>query len=87
MGFTHNRMPAIGRVSDNVFYVQGYSGHGVALTHLGGRLVAEAVAGTAERFDVFNRIKHLPFPGGQLMRVPLLFMGATYYSIRDALSV
>tara|TARA_R110000868_G_scaffold120477_2_gene319739 strand:+ start:36722 stop:38020 length:1299 start_codon:yes stop_codon:yes gene_type:complete len=85
MGFTYNRMPAIGRVQDNVFYAQGYSGHGVALTHLGGRLVAEAVAGTAERFDVFNRIKHMPFPGGKLLRVPMLFMGANYYSIRDAL--
>ena len=85
MGFTYNRMPAIGRASENVFYAQGYSGHGVALTHLGGKLVAEAVAGTAERFDVFARIKHMPFPGGKALRVPMLFMGATYYSIVDAL--
>ena len=85
MGFTYNRMPAIGKVSDNVFYAQGYSGHGVALTHLGGKLVAEAVAGTAERFDVFNRINHMPFPGGKLLRVPMLFMGAMYYTFKDAL--
>lgn len=85
MGFTYSRMPAMGRVSDNVFYAQGYSGHGVALAHLGGRLVAEAVAGTAERFDVFARIKHLPFPGGKVLRVPMVFMGAMYYSLMDAL--
>ncbi len=85
MGFTYNRLPDIGRISKNSFYAQGYSGHGVALAHLGGQLVAEAVTGTAERFDVFDRIKHLPFPGGKMFQVPMLYFGTMYYSLLDAL--
>ena len=48
----------------NVYYLQGFSGHGIALTGMAGKLVAEAIAGQAERFDVFTRIPHRDFPGG-----------------------
>ena len=67
-----NRAPDFGRVAPNLYYLQGFSGHGVAATLLGGRLVAEAVAGQAERFDLFARLKHRNFPGGPLLRMPSL---------------
>jgi gamma-glutamylputrescine oxidase len=68
-----------------VFYLQGFSGHGMSLTALGGKLVAEAVAGTAERFDVFARIPHRDFPGGALLRRPSLVLAMLYYRLRDLL--
>lgn len=79
-----NRAPDFGRLGDNLYYLQGFSGHGVALTGLAGRLVAEAVAGQAGRFDVFARLKHRAFPGGAILRVPSLVLGTLFYRLRDA---
>ena len=88
-----NRAPDFGRLSDlnggrehaNVYYLQGFSGHGLALTGLAGQLVAEAIAGDAERFDTFARIRHRSFPGGRLLRTPALVAGMAYYRLKDLL--
>jgi gamma-glutamylputrescine oxidase len=85
LDITMSRAPDFGRLAPNVFYLQGFSGHGMALTGLAGKLVAEAVAGTAERFDVFARIPHRDFPGGPLLRRPSLMMAMLYYRLRDLL--
>jgi gamma-glutamylputrescine oxidase len=82
---TLNRAPDFGRLAPNVFYLQGFSGHGLTLTGIAGKLVAEAIAGTAERFDVFTRIPHRGFPGGMAMRRPMLVLAMMYYRIRDLL--
>jgi gamma-glutamylputrescine oxidase len=57
----------------------------VALTGLAGKLVAEAIAGQAERFDVFAKIPHARFPGGRRLRVPALLLATTYFRLRDML--
>jgi gamma-glutamylputrescine oxidase len=80
-----NRAPDFGRLGHNLYYLQGFSGHGVALTGLAGQLVAEAVAGQAGRFDVFARLQHRAFPGGALLRTPSLALGMLWYRLRDAL--
>jgi gamma-glutamylputrescine oxidase len=80
---TMNRAPDFGRVADNVYYLQGFSGHGLALTGLAGRLVAEAIRGTASRFDLFARIRHRQFPGGRWFRTPLLVLAMAWYRLRD----
>jgi gamma-glutamylputrescine oxidase len=83
-----SRAPDFGRLSeygDRVYYLQGFSGHGLALTGLAGKLVAEAIAGDASRFDVFARLKHLPFPGGTALRTPALVLGMAYARLRDLL--
>jgi gamma-glutamylputrescine oxidase len=85
LAITMNRLPHFGRLGDNAYFAQGFSGQGVALTSLAGKLIAEAVAGTAERFDVFARIPHRNFPGGTLLRYPGLVLGMLYYSLRDRL--
>ena len=82
---TMNRAPDFGRIGDNIYYLQGFSGHGLALTGMAGKLAAEAIAGQAERFDLIARLKHLPFPGGRLMRTPALVLGMLYYQIKDLL--
>ncbi|MCK2182566.1 NAD(P)/FAD-dependent oxidoreductase [Halomonas getboli] len=84
---TLNRLPQFGVINDNVYYAQGYSGHGVTCTHLAGRLIAEAMTGREERFDAFAGLPHLPFPGGRMLRVPLSAMGAWYYETRDRLGI
>ncbi len=80
-----NRAPHFGRLGANLYFAQGFSGHGMALTSLAGQLIAEAIAGDAERFDVFARIPHRDFPGGRLFRVPALLLGTFYYRLRDLL--
>jgi gamma-glutamylputrescine oxidase len=80
-----NRAPDFGRVGDKVYYLQGFSGHGVALTGLAGQLVAEAIAGQSERFDVFARLRHREFPGGPLLRTPTLALGMLWHRLKDTL--
>lgn len=82
---TMNMAPHFGRLGGNVYFLQGFSGHGVALSGMAGKLVAEAIAGQASRFDLLSRIRHMPFPGGRLMRTPALVLGMWYYRLRDAL--
>lgn len=86
LAITLNRMPHFDRVEDNLFVAQGYSGHGVALATLGGKLMAEAISGTAEKFDTFAKVPTPTFPGGTLLRYPGLVAGMLYYSMRDRLS-
>jgi gamma-glutamylputrescine oxidase len=80
-----NRAPDFGRLDSNLFYLQGFSGHGVALTGLAGKVVAEAVAGQAEHFDVFAKLQHRKFPGGSLLRTPSLVLGMAYHQLKDLL--
>ena len=82
---TLNMAPHFGRLGHNLYFVQGFSGHGLALSGMAGLMVAEAISGQAERFDLLARVRHLPFPGGALMRTPALVLGMWYYRLRDAL--
>jgi gamma-glutamylputrescine oxidase len=83
LDITMSRAPNFGRLAANVYYLQGFSGHGVALAGLAGKLASEAIAGTAERFDVFARIPHRDFPGGRMFRRPSLMLAMLYYRLRD----
>lgn len=78
-----NRGPDFGRVADNIYYLQGFSGHGVALAGLAGQLAGQAIAGQAERFDLFARLRHHDFPGGQALRTPTLALAMWYQQLRD----
>jgi gamma-glutamylputrescine oxidase len=79
------RLPAAAGGPQNVYYLQGFSGHGLALAGLAGRLVAEAMAGDASRFDVFAQLRHRPFPGGELLRMPALVLAMAWFRLRDML--
>ncbi len=85
LAITRTRLPHFARLAPDVFVAHGYSGHGVAMATFAGRLIAEAVAGTAERFDVMASLDPPPFPGGTLFRLPLLAAGMLYYGLRDRL--
>lgn len=82
---TMNRAPDFNRLAPNVYYLQGFSGHGIALTGIAGQLVAESIAGQAERFDVFTKLRHRKFPGGAALRMPALVLAMAWYRMRDLL--
>jgi gamma-glutamylputrescine oxidase len=85
IGVTYNRVPQLGRLQKNILYSQGYSGHGVNVTHLAGQIMADAVAGTLERFDVFANIPHVVIPGAHHFRKPMVSLGMLYYQLKDRL--
>ena len=86
IGITVDRIPHFGMVGKNSYFVQGFSGHGVALTGVVAEIIADAVAGDTRRFDTFAAIRHLPFPGG-FLRTPVLALGMSYYKFKDRLRI
>ena len=85
LDITLNRAPHFGRLAPDVWFLQGFSGHGLALTGIAGQIAAEAMAGSSERFDVFARIPHRDFPGGRALRRPALMLAMLWYRLRDLL--
>jgi len=82
---TVNRAPDFGRIDPNIYYLQGFSGHGLALTGMAGRVAAEAIRGSADRFDLFARLRHRRFPGGRALRTPALVLAMAWFRLRDLL--
>ena len=80
-----NRIPQLGRIGENSYYAQGYSGHGLAPSHLAGKIIADAIGGDLERFDVFERIGHWKLPGGKWFANPALALGMLYYRMKEIL--
>ena len=85
LAVTQNRLPSFRRVDRNIFSASGYSGHGVAMATFAGKILAEAISGQAEKFDIMASLPQLKFPGGHLMRWPLLVLGMSYYALKDKL--
>ncbi|MFN4131182.1 MAG: NAD(P)/FAD-dependent oxidoreductase [Paracoccaceae bacterium] len=87
LAITMNRMPAFMRPAPNVLSASGYSGHGVAMATLAGKMMAQAVQGQASGFDLMESLPQPRFPGGVALRWPLLVAAMTWFSLRDRLGV
>ena len=85
VAITLKRMPHFGRLAPNIVFAHGYSGQGINIATLGGKLVAEAVAGQAERFDIMAKLDTPKFPGGTWLRYPGLVAGMIFYAMKDRL--
>ncbi|MCX2523818.1 NAD(P)/FAD-dependent oxidoreductase [Larsenimonas rhizosphaerae] len=85
VAITRNRAPHLGRHGEHLYYADGYSGHGLALAGLAGKLLCEAIAGKPRRFDHFAALKHRSFPGGQRLRTPLLVLATSFFKLKDRL--
>ncbi|MEM9970450.1 MAG: FAD-binding oxidoreductase [Pseudomonadota bacterium] len=87
LGITITRLPMLRRLGKSTIAAGGFSGHGVSITGLTGKIIAEAVAGQAGRFDLMSELPTGRFPGGRRARMPLLTLGMTWYSLRDRLGI
>jgi len=85
IGIVLNRVPLLGRIHGNVYYCQGYSGHGVNATHILGEVTADAIAGTMETFDLFANYPHFRIPGSQWVGNQLIALGMLYFRLKDLL--
>lgn len=83
MGIVINRIPQLGKVSDNVYYAQGYSGHGVALTHIVAEIMAQAISGSMQKFDIFAAVKHTRLPFGDWASSQMMGLGMWYYLLME----
>jgi glycine/D-amino acid oxidase-like deaminating enzyme len=83
IGIVINRVPVLGRINKNVYYCQGYSGHGVNATHVMGEVVADAITGTMEKFDLFANMRHFRLPGPRWMGNQIIALGMLYYRMKD----
>ena len=85
IGIVLNRIPAVGRINKNIYYCQGYSGHGVSATHVMSEIVSDGVAGTMEKFDLFADMGHFRIPGSQWFGNQIIALGMLYYKMKDKL--
>ena len=85
IGIVLNRVLALGRIGGNVYYCQGYSGHGVNATHIMGEILADAIAGTLEKFDLFAGMKQFRLPVPRWMGNQIIALGMLYYRLKDLL--
>ncbi|RXU67682.1 MULTISPECIES: NAD(P)/FAD-dependent oxidoreductase [Pseudomonas] len=85
MGIVINRIPQLGKLSDNVWYCQGYSGHGVATSHIMGEIMAEALTGHLGHYDTFAACQHIRVPLGDQLGNPMLAAGMWYYQMLEKL--
>ncbi|MEL6748516.1 MAG: FAD-dependent oxidoreductase, partial [Pseudomonadota bacterium] len=85
LAITRSRLPHFEQVAPGVLSAGGYSGHGVALATLAGEIIADAVGGTMDRFDLMAGLPTPAFPGGTLLRWPGLVLGMTWFALRDRL--
>jgi gamma-glutamylputrescine oxidase len=84
---TMTRIPHFGQIGDSIYFIHGYSGHGVTATHLAGRLISEAIDASPARFRQFSDLPFYPLPGGRLFRVPLSVLGSWWYIARDKFGI
>jgi len=83
LAITMNRLPHVGKLGSNIFYAQGFSGHGVGTATLAGKIMAQAIQGNHTNFNVFEKLPTYPFPGGRTLRWPMMVLGMMYYALRD----
>lgn len=83
-GISINRIPQLGKITDNVFYAQGYSGHGIATSHIVGEIMANAIAGQTKDFEVFSNVKHWRFPVGRTLGNIGMAVGMWYFQMLEA---
>ncbi|WP_458379355.1 NAD(P)/FAD-dependent oxidoreductase [Pseudomonas chlororaphis] len=85
MGIVINRIPQLGKLSENVWYCQGYSGHGIATSHIMGEIMAQAITGHLGDYDTFAACQHIRVPFGDQLGNPMLAAGMWYYQMLERL--
>jgi gamma-glutamylputrescine oxidase len=87
LAITRSRIPHFARLRPGLWSASGYSGHGIAMGVLAGQIVAKAIAGELEKFDLMSSVPTPAFPGGVRLRAPLLALAMSWYAIRDRLGI
>lgn len=87
LAITRSRLPHLAAPAPGLLSASGYSGHGVALATLAGRLLAEASRGPSADFEAMATLPCPRFPGGTALRHPLLVLAMSWFALRDRLGL
>ena len=87
VAITANRFPHIGAINRDIYFAQGYSGHGLALTTMVGKMLAQTLVSDNSNFPLFEKIYHRNFPGFGVIDTPLLVLAMSYFKIKDFLGL
>ena len=87
LAITMKRLPYLAQVAPGVLSASGYSGHGLGTATHAGWLMARAVMGESDGFDTMSALPAPTFPGGGMMRTPLLALAMSWYALRDRLGL
>jgi len=82
-GIIINRIPALGRIDDNVYYAQGYSGHGIASSHIMAEILADKLTGNHAMFDLISTLKHTRLPVGPKIGSAIIALGMLYHRLKQ----
>ncbi|MFT4793806.1 MAG: gamma-glutamylputrescine oxidase [Paracoccaceae bacterium] len=85
LAITMSRLPMFEEIAPGVLNASGYSGSGVALATMAGRLLAQAIKVDRTGFDAMADLPTPTFPGGAAMRKPTLVAAMLLARLRDAL--
>ena len=80
------KIPQLGKIAKNIFYSQGYSGHGVAPTHMAAKVIADAIDGDDEVLNTLSSVNHIQLPGGKWFSSPATAIGMMYYQLKDKIA-
>ena len=80
------KIPQLGRIDNNILYSQGYSGHGVAPTHMAAKVIADAIDGDDEVLNTLSSVNHIQLPGGKWFSSPATAIGMMYYQLKDKIA-
>ncbi len=87
LGITPTRFPIVKRIASNIIAAGGFSGQGVALSGMAGRIMAEAILGDGRGLETFATLPTPRFPGGSALRAPILALAMTWFALRDRLGI
>ena len=87
VAITANRFPHIGAINKDIYFAQGYSGHGLALTTMVGKMLAQTVISSNSNFPLFEKLQHRNFPGFGVIDTPLLVLAMSYFKLKDFLGL
>lgn len=85
LAITGTRFPLFQDLGGGVRAIGGWSGSGIHMATMGGRIAAEAIAGGSAQWEVLARLPTPAFPGGDWFRMPLLRLAMFWYGLRDRL--
>lgn len=85
LGVTPTRQPFVRKIAERTLVAAGYSGQGVLLAPMFGKILADAVSGRTGGFDLLAKLPVPSFPGGTWARKPILVVAMSYYALRDRL--
>jgi gamma-glutamylputrescine oxidase len=85
LAVTTSRLPFVREIEPGLYNASGFSGQGIVAAPFAGKALAEAIGGNRRVYDLLSRFPVSRFPGGKLLRWPVLVGAMSWFALRDHL--